>query len=173
MRAKIALIALTFALVNSAWADVFIVGSNAAASEGQMPEVYTCNGKNISPQVSWKNTPAKTESLALIVSDPDAPGGTFYHWVLYNIPRATTNVKEGVKTLPAGTVTGTNSFGQQNYQGPCPPPGSIHHYNFTVYALDTKLSLAAGADANQVKTALENHVLGAATYTMLYTRNSA
>jgi Raf kinase inhibitor-like YbhB/YbcL family protein len=148
----------------------FTLSSPVAFNQGQFPEMYTCDGQNISPKLVWFGTPAKTLSLALIVSDPDSPSGTFYHWVLYNIPADIEKLDKAVSTLALGTLVGMNSANKTAYSGPCPPKGPRHHYIFTLYALDSKLDLAAGADAKKLKDAMQGHILQQVDMTVLYGR---
>jgi Raf kinase inhibitor-like YbhB/YbcL family protein len=148
----------------------FTLSSPVAFNQGQFPGMYTCDGENISPKLVWFGTPAKTQSLALILSDPDAPGGTFYHWVLYNMPADTAKLDKAVATLPPGTLIGMNSTNKMAYFSPCPPKGPRHHYIFTLYALDTKLDLAAGAIAKKLEDAMQGHILQQAEMTVLYGR---
>jgi hypothetical protein len=128
----------------------------------QIPEKFTCNGAGISPQLAWSAPPAGTASFALIVTDPDAPGRTFVHWVLYGLPAETRALPEalpGIGQLADGSRQGRNDFGDLGYGGPCPPPGSPHHYIFTLYALDAKLNLPVGATRVQVEAAMQGHIL--------------
>lgn len=143
-------------------APALSVSSRAFAPGGEIPMMYTCDGANITPPLSWGTVPPGTASLAVLVTDPDAPGGTFFHWVAYNIPPGTTEIPAGApgKTvLPAGSVQGTNDFGHQGYGGPCPPPGRPHRYHFTIYALDTSLSVGGRWDGRMVLGALGGHIL--------------
>ncbi len=126
---------------------------------GSIPSQYSCDGKDISPALTWSEVPTNTQSLALILSDPDAPGGTFYHWIVFNIPKTTPGLPQAVRQLPAGALVGENSWRQQQYRGPCPPKGATHHYIFSLYALDTKLTLPAGSNAMSVIDAIQNHVV--------------
>jgi len=135
--------------------DAFKAGSS-------LPIEYTCDGEDRSPALSWNTVPAGTQSIALIVDDPDAPGKTWVHWVIYNIPANTTVLPLGVpknKTLDDGSLQGKNDFGRIGYNGPCPPPGKAHRYFFKVYALDTTLSLKSGATKSQLETAMSGHIL--------------
>lgn len=134
------------------------VRSQAFENGEAIPSRYTCSGANVSPPLSWSGAPAATQSLALTVIDPDAPGKAFVHWVLYNLPPATTELPEG-GPLPAGSLQGRNDFGGNRYQGPCPPPGAPHHYHFKIYALDAQLSLPAGASEPSFESASKGHVL--------------
>ena len=113
------------------------------------------------PPLSWASVPDGTRSLALITDDPDAPGGTFVHWVIYDLPQDTHGLPEGVpnrRLLPSGAEQGVNGAGGIGYTGPCPPTGT-HRYFFKLYALDTKLGLGAGATAERLSDAMEGHVL--------------
>ena len=123
---------------------------------GQIPEKHTCDGEDVSPPLAWTGIPQGTKSLALIMDDPDAPGKTFVHWVLYNIPAATEKLLEGTR----GTgLAGTNNFRKSGYYGPCPPPGSTHRYFFKLYALDRELKLSPGATKADVENAMQGHIL--------------
>jgi len=138
------------------------LSSTSFQDGSQIPAKYTCSGTGISPQLAWSAPPAKTASLALIVVDPDAPRGTWVHWVLYNLPAGTRALPEGLPALgqlPDGALQGRNDFGKIGYGGPCPPPGSPHHYVFTLYALDAKLNLPVGATQAQVEAAMQGHIL--------------
>ena len=148
----------------------FTIKSTSTSDQGVFPVLYTCDGKDISPELEWIGQPAKLAAYALIVTDPDAPGGTFYHWILYNVPKDSVKLAEGMTKPPAGTLVGKNSFGNQQYNGPCPPKGSTHSYVFTLYALDNKLSIPAGADGSSVLAEVGKHTLGKATFTVTYSR---
>ncbi len=130
--------------------------------DGQIPKDFTCDGANKSPQLKWSEPPASAKSLALIVSDPDAPIGTFVHWVLYNVPAGKRELDEAVPTkgeLADGSRQGQNDFGQTGYGGPCPPRGSTHRYFFELYALDAPLKLPAEATRKQLEHAMQGHIL--------------
>lgn len=138
----------------------------AFAANDLIPKDFTCDGANRSPELSWTDVPPNAKSFVLIVDDPDAPNGTFTHWILFDIP-------SGARQLDAGTsigIAGTNGFGQANYQGPCPPIGrGTHHYFFTLYALDVStLNLKSGVSRRQVEAAINNHVVGQAQLIGLY-----
>jgi len=132
-------------------------------NEGDMmPGEFTCKGKDISPSISWKGIPEGTKSVTLIMDDPDAPAGTFVHWVIYNMPAHTRDLPKGMlpdKILADGSMQGMTDFGETGYGGPCPPPGKPHRYFFKVYALDMKLNLPAGASKSQVESAMKGHIL--------------
>src|SRR6266498_4582523 len=139
------------------------ITSNAFANGQSIPVKYSCVGKNISPALAWNEPPAGTQSFALIVDDPDAPMGTWVHWVLFNIPISERNLKEdlpitGKNTDPNAIYVGKNSSGNTRYDGPCPPSGT-HRYYFKLYALDTTINLLPGATKEQVLNAMKGHVL--------------
>jgi hypothetical protein len=138
------------------------ISSDAFKAGSSIPVEHTCDGEDRSPALSWDAAPAGTRSIALIVDDPDAPGKTWVHWVIYNIPANTTGLPGAVpknKTLDDGSLQGKNDFGRIGYNGPCPPPGKPHRYFFKVYALDTTLSLKSGATKSQLETAMSGHIL--------------
>ena len=120
-----------------------------------MPSEYTCDGPNIAPELNIEDVPENTKSLALIMDDPDAPSGTWVHWVVWNIPSDTRTIAKG--TEPQGTQ-GTTSFGKQGYGGPCPPFGT-HSYFFKLYALDTTLDLKDGSTKEQLEQAMDGHII--------------
>ena len=139
----------------------------------QIPAKFTCNGAGISPQLTWSAPPAGTASFALIVTDPDAPGRTFVHWVIYDLPAETRILPEGLPglgQLTDGPRQGRNDFGEIGYGGPCPPGDSAHHYHFTLYALDAKLNLPVGATRAQVEAAIQGHILARGELIGLYQR---
>jgi Raf kinase inhibitor-like YbhB/YbcL family protein len=141
---------------------VLQVSSPSFSANGNIPSIFTCEGENKNPALSVKNIPPETKSLAIIVEDPDAPHGTVYHWVAWNIDPS--------GNIPEKSVVGTqgkNTRGGNGYMGPCPPTGT-HHYHFTVYALDTKLDLAEGSTAAQLKEAMKDHLLGSGELVGLY-----
>ncbi|MGJ3248935.1 MAG: YbhB/YbcL family Raf kinase inhibitor-like protein [Elainellaceae cyanobacterium] len=145
--------------------------SAAFSQDGMIPSTYTCDGQDISPPLSWDAPPDGTESLALIADDPDAPSGTFVHWVLYNMPPDVQQLSEGATDSIASTggVQGKSDFGKQGYGGPC-PPGGTHRYFFKLYALDTKLDLEPGATKADVVKAMEGHILANAELMARYSR---
>jgi Raf kinase inhibitor-like YbhB/YbcL family protein len=137
--------------------------TSPAFAEGQaIPTRYAGDGPDASPPLTWTGVPDGTRSLALVCEDPDAPRGTWTHWVLFNLPAATRQLDEGVAkqaTLPGGAVQGNNDFGRVGYGGPAPPPGKPHRYFFKLYALDASLHLQTGASRAQLLAALHGHVL--------------
>ncbi|MER3473797.1 MAG: YbhB/YbcL family Raf kinase inhibitor-like protein [Armatimonadota bacterium] len=135
--------------------------STAFTEGGTIPRKYTCDGADVSPPLAWDNVPEGTKSFALICDDPDAPMGTWVHWVLFNLPADTRSLPEAVppdKELPSGARQGTNDFRKIGYGGPCPPRGT-HRYYFKLYALDTLLDLPAGSSKAQLLKAMDGHVL--------------
>jgi Raf kinase inhibitor-like YbhB/YbcL family protein len=148
--------------------------TSTAFQEGAtIPEQYTADGHNVSPPLKWQNPPAGTRSLALICEDPDAPRGTFTHWVAFNLPAESRELPEGIPpeaTLPIGLAQGTNDFGRAGYGGPKPPPGKPHRYVFKLYALDRPLDMQPGATKAQLLAAMKGHVLGEAQLQGTYAR---
>lgn len=137
------------------------ITSPAFEDGGMIPQQYTCYGDNISPPLSWGSVPEGTKSIALIVDDPDAPRGTFVHWVLYDLPADVQDLPEDLprdKEFPVGGKQGINSTNELGYYGPCPPSGT-HRYFFKIYALDTMTNLPAGETKDRLLDAMEGHVL--------------
>ncbi|UIE37144.1 YbhB/YbcL family Raf kinase inhibitor-like protein [Leptodesmis sichuanensis] len=147
--------------------------SSAFSANGLIPSEYTCDGKNISPPLTWTEVPTGTQSLALIVDDPDAPRGTFVHWVVYNLPATLTELPAHVTTETdlSGGLQGKNDFRSLGYGGPCPPSGT-HRYFFKLYALDQPLRLPAGASKAQVLATAEGHILASTELIGRYHRRS-
>ncbi|HIK14580.1 MAG TPA: YbhB/YbcL family Raf kinase inhibitor-like protein [Leptolyngbyaceae cyanobacterium M33_DOE_097] len=146
--------------------------SSAFQANQAIPARHTCDGADCSPHLSWDALPPETQSLVLICDDPDAPGKTWVHWVLYNLPPTLRELTEGLPpqpTLPNGGVHGKNDFRKLGYGGPCPPHGS-HRYFFKLYALDTVLNLKSGASKAQVEKAMQGHVLADAKLMGRYAR---
>ncbi len=150
--------------------------ASPAFQDGQrIPFRYTCDGENISPPLTWSGAPAETKTYALIVDDPDAPIGVFTHWVVFNIPASSSGLHEKFassfpsETVPGGMVQGKNSAGNVGYIGPC-PPSETHRYVFHLYALDTQLNLQPGATKQDVRNAMEGHILAQALLTGLFGR---
>jgi Raf kinase inhibitor-like YbhB/YbcL family protein len=132
-----------------------------------IPSKYTCDGADVNPPLSIGNIPEKTKSLALIVDDPDAPMGTWVHWIVWNIGTGTKEIREN--SVPQGALQGRNDFRKQEYGGPCPPSGT-HRYFFKLYALDSSLTVKAGATKAQIEEAMRGHVLAQAELIGLYRR---
>lgn len=150
-----------------------ITVTSPAFKEGQsIPSKYTCDGNNISPELEWAGAPANTVCFALVADDPDAPRGTFTHWVLFNLPAVTTKLPEDVPTTPTlsnGAEQGANDAGKIGYTGPCPPSG-IHRYYFKIYALDSKLNLKSGIRVHDLTTAMQGHILAEGQLMGTYSR---
>jgi len=164
MTRVIGLMAVIIALIGGT-AMGFELKSSAFAPSGMIPRKHTCDGSDLSPALEWTGVPDGTRTLALICDDPDAPMGTWVHWVLYNLPGDESGLPEGIsptETIEQGALQGINDFGRIGYGGPCPPPGKPHRYSFRLYALDEKVSLAPGASKRDLMRALENHILGQA-----------
>jgi Raf kinase inhibitor-like YbhB/YbcL family protein len=136
---------------------------SAAFADGEaIPAQHTCSGADLSPPLTWEGVPLGTRSLALICDDPDAPGKTWVHWVLYGLPAGTTLLPGGLPSDPEladGSRQGVNDFGRSGYGGPCPPPGAPHRYFFKIYALEVELDLPPGASKRELLVAMEGHVL--------------
>ena len=135
------------------------VHSKAFSSGGAIPARFTCDGLNLSPDLAWSGLPAGTKSIVIICDDPDAPAGTWAHWVLYDLPASEGGLAEGVQAAPGAAHNGQNGWNRTGYGGPCPPPGKPHHYFFRIYALDAPLGLPEGATKTQVLKAMAGHIL--------------
>jgi Raf kinase inhibitor-like YbhB/YbcL family protein len=150
--------------------------SSGSFTHGSLiPVQHTCDGEDLSPPLSWSEVPLERRSLALVCDDPDAPRGTWVHWVLYNLPAQSVELSAGVPTdpkLPSGACQGRNDSGEIGYMGPCPPLGKPHRYYFRLYALDTLLSLPPGVSKAELEKAVEGHVLAQGTLMGTYQRDS-
>jgi Raf kinase inhibitor-like YbhB/YbcL family protein len=136
--------------------------SSAFQDGGPIPYLYTCEGDDISPPLAWSGAPGVARSYAIICEDPDAPRGTWIHWVFYNIPGDAVELNKAVPTLPelpSGARHGRHTAGDMAYAGPCPPPGKPHRYFFRLYALDISLNLAPGATKAELEHAMDQHIL--------------
>ena len=141
---------------------------------GNIPSKYTCNGGDTSPALAWSGAPAGTQAFALVMDDPDAPGGTWVHWLMYDVPTSVLELPEGVPAqleLPSGARQGRNDFRRVGYGGPCPPRGPAHRYFFRLYALDAKLNLRAGAVRADLDRAMRGHVVAEAELMARYSRS--
>ena len=147
--------------------DTIEVTSTAFADGEPIPEKYTCDGEEVSPPLAWPGIPSEADAVALVVDDPDAPSGTFTHWVVLDIPVSTTSSEEG--GLPQGGSQMTSSAGSASYAGPCPPSG-IHVYRFTVFALDAPTGLPEGSSLDDALAALDGHVVAWGMLTGSYER---
>jgi hypothetical protein len=137
------------------------ISSGAFVEGGSIPLEYTCDGSDVSPPLLFKGIPGDAKSIALVMDDPDAPGRTFVHWVIYNIPAGTRQLPKGIPMTAAlddGSLHGMSDFGRTGYGGPCPPSGT-HRYYFKLYALDIVLDLPHGASKQQLENAMQGHIL--------------
>jgi Raf kinase inhibitor-like YbhB/YbcL family protein len=151
----------------------FAISSASFPSGGDIPKKYTCDGADISPELSWTEPPQGTKSFAVIAEDPDAPAGTWTHWVLFDLSPDTTSLAESVNKideLPGGERQGRNDFRKIGYNGPCPPPGKPHRYFYKIFALGEKLNLEPGASKADVEKAMEGLILGQAEWMGKYQR---
>jgi Raf kinase inhibitor-like YbhB/YbcL family protein len=149
------------------------ITSSAFRSGQPIPVKYTCEGEDVSPPLQWSDLPAGVNRLSLICDDPDAPAGTWVHWVVYDLPLTRGELTEKVptsQTLPDGAKQGRNDFKRVGYGGPCPPPGGPHRYYFKLYALDTDLGLRSGATKRDLLRAMEGHILAEAQLMGTYQR---
>ena len=152
----------------------FTMKSASFDHEGDIPKKHTCDGADVSPALSWSDPPAGAQSFCLIMDDPDAPAGTWVHWVLYNIPAATRELMENVAKKPElkdGSRQGRNDFRRPGYGGPCPPRGGPHRYFFKLVALDARLNLPSGATKADIEKAIKGHVLAQAELMGRYKRS--
>ena len=153
--------------------EPFRLWSTAFDDGGSIPVRHTCEREDLSPPLLWNAVPSDTRSVAVVCEDPDAPGGRFVHWLLYNLPVDASELAEGVPTapeLPSGARQGANDAGGTGWTGPCPPRGKPHRYVFTCLALRTVVGLDAGATLDEFRAAIRDDVLGEATLTGLFGR---
>ena len=150
------------------------LSSGSFANHGFIPKKFTCDGADVSPELSWTNPPAGAHSFALIADDPDAPLGTWTHWVIFDLPPTARSLPEDASRimdkLPDGGRQGLNDSGKIGYGGPCPPPGKPHRYFFKLYALDRKLGLEPGSTRARVEQTMQGHVLAEADWMGQYQR---
>ncbi len=145
----------------------FTLKSSAFAAGAEIPKQFTCSGSDVSPALEWSGAPSKTASFAVIMDDPDAPVGTWVHWVLWNLPAGAHSLPQGVakqEQLEDSSRQGSNDFRKIGYNGPCPPAGKPHRYFFRLYALDAKLNLAPAATRQELDAAMKGHIAGEAEY---------
>ncbi len=160
------------AATGSQAAGTFSLTVDGVPAGSALPATYACTGSSTTPGISWTNVPAGTKSLAFILDDPDAPSGTFTHWLLYNIPATTLSIdpdQPNAKVLSDGTQVGTNTAGSRGYYPPCPPVGKTHRYVFRLYAVDMTISQPT-ADRASIDWALDGHTLGKAEVTTTFKR---
>ncbi len=146
-------------------ASKFELKTTAFEPGGFIPKRFTCQGANVSPALAWSDPPAGTQRFAIIEDDPDAPSGTFVHWVVYDLPATYRKLPEalaGSDPMSGGGRQGTNDFSRVGYSGPCPPPGTTHHYFIRLYALDAPTSLPPGASRRELDNAMQGHILAKA-----------
>ena len=151
----------------------FAISSPSFSNGGDIAKKFTCDGADVSPQLTWSDPPAGTKSLALLADDPDAPVGNWNHWVLWNLPAEIRDLAENVtKTgqLPDGSRQGPNDFRKAGYNGPCPPLGKPHRYYFKIFALDAKLDLKGSAGKRELEAAMKGHILAQAEWMGRYGR---
>lgn len=151
----------------------FSIQAEAFNPGADIPRKFSCQGSDVSPALVWTEPPAGTQSLVLIFDDPDAPAGTWVHWVLYDLPTGARRLGEALPPtaeVAGGGRQGTNDFGKIGYGGPCPPPGKSHRYFFKLYALDSRLTLKAGATKPDVEQAMKGHILAKAEMVGRYRR---
>lgn len=151
----------------------FQLSTTAFPANKTIPHRFTCDGQDISPALEWSDVPAGTKAFALVVDDPDAPAGTWNHWLMWNMPASARGLPEGVPKnaqFGDGARQGRNDFGKLGYNGPCPPPGKPHRYYFRLYALDSALELQPGGGRKELDAAMSSHIVGRATLIGLYGR---
>lgn len=149
------------------------IRSSAFQNGGDIPTKYTCDGTDLSPPLKWENPPSGTKAFALIADDPDAPAGTWVHWVIYDLPAEAKELAKGTpasESLVSGAKQGMNDFRKIGYGGPCPPPGPAHRYFFTLYALDAETKLKPRATKQQLLSAIKGHILAEAQLMGRYKR---
>ena len=149
------------------------ISTTSFPAEGTIPKKYTCDAEDVSPALTWSGAPAAAKAFALIADDPDAPVGTWTHWLIWNVPANVHHFTEGVaKTpqLPDGSRQGQNDFKKVGYNGPCPPPGKPHRYYFKLFALDAPLEVKAGATRKELESAMKGHIVAEAQFMGRYGR---
>jgi Raf kinase inhibitor-like YbhB/YbcL family protein len=139
------------------------ISSSAFEEGGKIPSKYSCDGSNFNPPLKIKEFPTATQTFALILEDPDAPGGSFIHWLCWNIPPV-----EDISENSTAGIQGKNSTGKNSYSGPCPPAGKPHHYVFNIYALDIKLDLDKNSSRSELEKAMQGHIIAKGELTGLY-----
>src|SRR5579871_225603 len=149
------------------------ISSPSFTNGGNIARKFTCDGADVSPQLSWSHPPQGTKSFALLVDDPDAPVGNWNHWAMWNLPAAARDLAEGIRKdaeLSDGSRQGQNDFRKTGYNGPCPPPGKPHRYYFKLCALDASLDLKPGATKKNIEAAMKGHILAEAEWMGRYGR---
>ncbi len=163
-------ITLAFLYITAAHADDFVLTSTSFANNGRIPSQYTCDKGNVSPELRWTNSPAKTQSFVLTITSPDYLQESIYLWVVFNIPASINELPKGSSNeLPMGALEGQNFYyDETNYHGPCPPDELLHHYIYTIYALDTMLNLEDGEETEKIVKEMKGHVLKQAQIIGIY-----
>jgi Raf kinase inhibitor-like YbhB/YbcL family protein len=146
------------------------VTSQALPSDHPIPVDYSCDGRDVAPPLTWSAPPDGTKSIVLMLDDPDAPSGTFTHWIVMNLPGDALSLAEGKDPTALGAKVGQNDFHSIRYNGPCPPRGEMHHYRFWVYAVDYVLPLNEGAARSELDAALRGHLVGAGALRATFAR---
>ena len=149
------------------------ISSSSFSNQGDIAKKFTCDGEDVSPQLSWNDPPSGTKTFALLSDDPDAPVGNWNHWTLWNLPATARGLPEGVSKagqLPESTQQGLNDFRKPGYNGPCPPPGKPHRYYFKLFALDTSLTLKPTANKKELEAAMKGHIIAQAEWMGHYGR---
>ena len=149
------------------------LSSTSFGAGGNIPKQFTCDGEDRSPELHWTDPPAGTKSFALIADDPDAPVGTWVHWVLFNLPADMRNLPENAPktdSLDHGAIQGQNDFKRTGYGGPCPPPGTPHRYFFKLYALDSSVNLRSNATKSDLERVMKGHILAQGEFMARYGR---
>ena len=156
-------------LFGVALAADFTLTSTAFSNNQRIPQIYSCDGKDVSPDLTWKNAPVNTKSFALVLGSPDWSAGSVYLWLLYNIPPDVTKLEKGAsKNLPDKVLVGMNWYDESSYRGPCPPDSLLHHYVFTLYALNAVLDLPDDASSDDLIAEIQNHTIKQVKLTGLY-----
>ncbi len=169
----LALVAPTEVCGQKAASSEFELKTTSFAPGGFIPKRFTCEAANVSPALAWTDPPLGTQSFAIIEDDPDAPSGTFVHWVVYDLPAAYRKLPEALSRngqMPGGGRQGTNDFSRTGYSGPCPPPGRPHRYFIRLYALDAMLNLRPAASRKELDAAMQGHILAQAELMALFAR---
>lgn len=168
---KILLLCILSVYWNQSFANIAPIALESTAFKKNMmiPKEYTCQGSNLSLPLTWSDPPKNTQSFVLIMQDPDAEGGIWYHWLLVNIPAEARQLPVNMQ-IPKGTISGYNSWDETGYRGPCPPSGT-HHYYVMLYALDTKLQFSTEPSKDDIIHAMQGHIIGIGELIGLYTRD--
>lgn len=158
--------------ISAAPTQLEVTSTDGIREAQPIPKKFTADGEDKAPQLAWSKVPLGTRSIAITLTDPDAPRGTWWHWIVFNLKAETSKIElaEKTPTLPNGASQGKNDFGKTGYNGPDPPPGKVHHYFFRVIALDTMLPLKANCSKHEFNQAIQGHILGEGDLTATYQR---